>query len=272
MPLTRNRHLAASVPMECCTRRRVTSVVDLLRLRWRCHAFRFPCQAMLLPCCCHAIAMPPCHCHAVAMPLLPCHWHTVAMPLPCHCHGVAMLMPGHAVAAMLKPCHCHALAMLLPCHFHAVAMSLPCHHCLAVGMLLPCCWHAVMPLPCYCHAVAMPFHAIAMLLPGCCHATAVLLLLRPRLHICQRGLVDIPNAGSRSEIRISAQGSGIRVYTSRAGSPAGSLPTAAQNRKTTASAERVGLEPTAVSDLAAVAPTTTLHRFLAVWHVSCPAS
>ena len=93
MPLTRNRHLAASVPMECCTRRRITSVVDLLRLRWRCHAFRFPCQAMLLPCCCHAIAMPPCHCHAVAMPLLPCHWHTVAMPLPCHCHGVAMRVP-----------------------------------------------------------------------------------------------------------------------------------------------------------------------------------
>lgn len=180
------------------------------------------------------------------------------MLLPCCCHVISMLLP----------CRCHAIMpLLLACCWHAIAGP-----CLAVGMLLPCCWHAVMPLPCYCHAVAMPFHAIAMLLPGCCHATAVLLLLRPRLHICQRGLVDIPNAGSRSEIRISAQGSGIRVYTSRAGSPAGSLPTAAQNRKTTASAERVGLEPTAVSDLAAVAPTTTLHRFLAVWHVSCPAS
>ena len=234
------RYCHAAMPLPCCCH-----AIVAMSLAYCCHAIAMPlpwcCHANARPCCCrHVEAMPlPCSCHAVAMSF-PCCCHVVAMP-SCHCcwHAVGMLLPGHA---LLLACCCHAVGMLL-CHCHAIVMLLPCH-----SMPLPCCCQAVaMPLLCYCYYD----------------------------RVCtfeKRGLVDIPNAGSRSEIRISAQGSGIRVYTSRAGSPAGSLPTAAQNRKTTASAERVGLEPTAVSDLAAVAPTTTLHRFLAVWHVSCPAS
>ena len=42
--------------------------------------------------CMHALLVLPCCCHAVAMPL-PCHCHAVAMLLPCYCHPVAMSLP-----------------------------------------------------------------------------------------------------------------------------------------------------------------------------------
>ena len=46
--------------------------------------------------------------------ILPCYCHATAMPRPCHCHATAML----------PPCYCHATAMLPSCYRHATAMPL----------------------------------------------------------------------------------------------------------------------------------------------------
>ena len=49
----------------------------------------------------------------------------VAMLLPCCCHAVAVLSQG-SPSRCAGPCHCHAVAMLLPCCCHAV--SADSHH------------------------------------------------------------------------------------------------------------------------------------------------
>jgi hypothetical protein len=66
---------------------------------------------MLLPCCCHALAM-----------LLSYSCHVIAMLLPCYCHALAMssAMSRQAIAGQGHDKRCRALrgntcvAMLLP--------------------------------------------------------------------------------------------------------------------------------------------------------------